>query len=166
MFEASKDPWTFWIDAKTSPWVCSRASSRSSNKQYDQRPWTNQKRDYYCTKQDYLQSTGKKAELERKPVPKQVKDLLTDAVHSHQYRLINKSAWYNDDVAFKVDHITERVIVIMKDRSICGGEDLSFMTFLQDFETAYDTCNIHKGAVSWLCKQFFTGPDLSVINAR
>lgn len=82
-----------------------------------------------------------------------VNDLFSNALDYHTYRMIKKSAKYNDDVANELHKMTKETAVKMKDRIFSGKNARSDITFLQDVKSACEACNIYEGTAMWLFKR-------------
>lgn len=78
-------------------------------------------------------------------VIKHVNKLFADAVDYRNYRLIKKSTRYEDDVANKLNKMTKKTAVQMKDRTVSAKDPVSIIAFLQNFKAACNACNIHEG---------------------
>lgn len=70
-------------------------------------------------------------------------DILSNAADYQKYRLIKTSSRYGHDVENKLNKISKKPAVQMNDPTFSGKDSVSAITILQDFETAFDTCNVH-----------------------
>lgn len=92
-----------------------------------------------------------------------VSGVLTNAIDFPSYRLIKKSAWYDDDVAMKWNNITRKTAVRMNERAFSGINQQLIIAFLQNFEVASRTCNTNERTAMWLFKHYISHPFEAVI---
>lgn len=92
--------------------------------------------------------------------------LFSSAVDYRSYRLIKTSARYDDDVGNELRGMTKKVSVQIKDRKFTEKEPLGIISFLQDFKSACDACNIHEGAAMCIFKTFLTGSAEVAVKSR
>lgn len=72
--------------------------------------------------------------------------LFAEAFDYQKDRLIKKSQRNDDNVANKLNKMSKKTAVRMKDQSFSGQAPVSIIVFLQDFQAECDNCNIHEGA--------------------
>lgn len=64
---------------------------------------------------------------------KPVNKLFADAVDYRNYRLIKKSALYDDDGANELSKMIKKTVVQMKDQTFNAKDPASIIAFLHDF---------------------------------
>lgn len=83
----------------------------------------------------YAPKTERKLDLSSFRVIKLVNARFAAAVGYRNYRSLNKSSRYGDDVARELRKMTERIVVQMKDRTFYWIDAMSVLAFLQDFKS-------------------------------
>lgn len=134
-----------------------------------------QDRDMPCSKND-LQDVQKQVGfsehvVHRSDVPsvtviKPVNELFPNADYYQNYRLIRKSAWYDNDESNELNKMKRKTAVQMKDQILKRKDPVSIISFLQIFKAECYARTIHRGDTMLLCKHYLSGPVENVIKAR
>lgn len=99
-------------------------------------------------------------------VLKPMSELFADAVDYQHYRLIKRSARYNDNVANELKKMTKETTVQVKHLTFTGRGSVSMIASLQAFKADCDAYNINEGAAMWPFKHYLSGLVETIINAR
>lgn len=95
-----------------------------------------------------------------------VGNLVRKAVDYHTHRLIKQSATYDVDVTHKMYRMAKSTAVQMEDRKFSEKNQISVITFLQDFKLVYNVRGIHERATMWLFKQYLTRLARAAVKSR
>lgn len=97
---------------------------------------------------------------------KQKNTVINDAVEYKNYRAIERSERYADNVASGLNTMTQKAAVQMNDRSVTGRDVVLIFITSQDLNVVFNACNTHDRADPWLSMHYISNPIESVIKAN